>query len=139
MSTIKYRRMNQTLILVAVIGIGSLIQAVAAASTDMPGKGLNPEFRELQVLRRTADAKLHKDDKAPAQSPLSMRALVLFKLQQQFDAADRDGLGLVTREQLALSGWILMARHFDDIDRRALGQIRFADIVDYLRARGAQL
>lgn len=63
--------------------------------------------------------------------------LVAQKLRARFDAVDRAGTGVVTREQALVSKWPVLAEHFDEIDAQRQGTVRFDDVMRYLRKRRA--
>jgi len=69
----------------------------------------------------------------------ALRAQVERKLKKAFDAADVSHSGSLTRQQANTAGLGFVARHFDQIDRRKAGAVRFEDVKRYLIERGAQL
>ena len=74
---------------------------------------------------------------APATKGSELRSEIELRLRAPFDAAARDGV--LTREQAATAGLVIIARNFDAIDRGGRGAIRFEDYKRFLKERGAQL
>jgi|GEM_PF-1501954 len=64
-----------------------------------------------------------------------LRAAVERKLESAFDAADTQHTGVVTRAQAKAAGLGFIDRHFDDIDTRRSGVIRFDDVMRFLDQR----
>jgi carboxypeptidase C (cathepsin A) len=74
---------------------------------------------------------------APTQGA-ALRAQVEAKLRESFNAADRDGLGTLTREQASAAGFGFVSLHFAAIDTRGAGSVRFEDLLRFLREREAK-
>ena len=64
-----------------------------------------------------------------------LRAAVERKLESAFDAADTGHTGVLTRAQAKAAGLGLIDRHFNDIDTRRSGVIRFDDVMRFLDQR----
>jgi len=83
------------------------------------------------------------ESRTPPSSPptqgAALRDQVERKLKQNFDAADVNGTGAITRAQASAAGLGFIAQHFDEIDTQKAGLVRFEDVKRYLRGRGAQL
>lgn len=75
---------------------------------------------------------------APATRGVQLRAQVDRKLASAFAAADVDHTGALTRAQAKAAGLGFIDRHFDDIDTRRSGLIRFDDVRRYLDERRTQ-
>lgn len=81
---------------------------------------------------------LRKPSSAAPAEGAELRAQVERKLKSSFDAAAGSS-GTLTRSQAAAAGLGLIANHFDEIDRRKAGTVRFEDVKAFLRQRGAQI
>lgn len=83
------------------------------------------------------------DARQPSTTPptegAALRAQVERKLKRDFDAADLNHSGSLTREQAAAAGLGFIAQHFDEIDRQKTGAVRFDDVKRYLVEHGAAL
>jgi hypothetical protein len=66
-----------------------------------------------------------------------LRAEVERKLRADFDAAAPQGT--LTREQARAAGMGFIANHFEAIDRRGAGAVRFEDYRAFLKSRGGFL
>ena len=97
----------------------------ASAQTSMRDPWVPPEARRPSTTAPTTGAALN--------------AQVERKLKQAFDAADTGHTGALTREQAQAHGLRYISDHFDDIDRRNAGVVRFDDVKRFLRERGAKL
>ena len=115
--------------------------AVDGVLSDSPGRirldpGIPPALRAdapPETRRRALEARR-------AASPTTGAALaaqVERTLRESFDAADRAHRGALTREEAAAGGFGFIARHFDAIDTRRAGEVRFEDLQRYLRDRAA--
>lgn len=69
----------------------------------------------------------------------ALRAQAERKLKERFDSADPGRTGTLTREQANKAGLGFVVKHFDAIDQRNAGVVRFEDVKQFLRKRGAQL
>ena len=74
---------------------------------------------------------------APPSEGAALRAQVEAKLRAPFEAAADDGW--LTRERAAAAGLGFIAAHFDAIDARRRGAIRYEDFRQFLVVRGAVL
>ena len=109
--------------------------ALAVDAVSMP-----PASTEVPMLDPWVPPALRgKAAPASATQGAALRQQVEQKLKQGFDAADAKGLGTLTREQARAAGLGYVEKHFDEIDRRRTGAVRFDEIKHYLRERGAQL
>jgi len=107
-------------------GIGTAIAAdppPAVTETPMRDPWVPPEAR--------------KPSTTPPAHGAELRAQAERKLAASFDAADVDHTGTLTRAQAQAAGLGFIARHFDDIDVRRSGVIRFDDVARYLDERRA--
>ncbi len=104
------------------------------------------------ALTATADAPMRDPwvpldtRKAAAATPSSapthgsdLQAQVARKLKLGFDAAVVNGDGTLTAAQARAAGLGFIAKHFDEMDQRKLGVIRFEDVTRFMNARGAAL
>lgn len=69
----------------------------------------------------------------------ALQAQAEAKLRADFDAAAAKHDGQLTRAQAEAAGLGYVARHFDRIDRRGAGAVRFEDLQQYSRQRAAEL
>jgi hypothetical protein len=76
---------------------------------------------------------------APPTRDAALRGQVEQKLKAGFDAADTAHAGTLTREQAQAAHLGLIVRHFDEIDANGTGAVRFDDVKQFLKRRGAQL
>lgn len=104
----------------------SAAQAAGTMETPMLDPWVPPELRK----QRTLD---------PASEGPALRAQVERKLRSAFEEAAKPHGGTLTREQARASGLGFIAVHFEAIDRRGAGQVRFEDYRRFLRERGAAL
>jgi uncharacterized protein (DUF1800 family) len=98
--------------------------AAAALQAPLCDPCVPPGLRNAQPLPQTSGA--------------ALRAQVEQKLRARFEAADTLHTGALTREQARAAGLGVVARNFDRIDRTGSGKVTFADLMQYLRARGAR-
>jgi hypothetical protein len=82
---------------------------------------------------------LRKSAKAVPTEGATLQAQVEQKLRADFDRADVNRTGTLTREQAGAAGLGFIAQHFDEIDTRKSGKVAFDDLKRFLRARGARL
>jgi hypothetical protein len=61
---------------------------------------------------------------------------VAAEMQKRFAAADKNGDGLLTKEE-AQAGMPYVHKHFDEIDKAKQGSITLADIAAFARAQRA--
>lgn len=86
-----------------------------------------------------AAARAHALAARPATSGAGLRAQALDLLRQAFDQADTAHTGQVSKAQAQRAGFGYLVNHFEQIDSRRRGHIRFDQVEAYLRARGADL
>ena len=124
------------------------LPAIAAMAAVAALAGISPGARAVDNPPASAQAPMRDPwvppdaRKAPQEAPTSGAALrdqVERKLKQSFDAADRNHTGTITREQAKAHGLGYISEHWDEIDRRNAGVVRFDDVKRFLRERGAQL
>jgi len=71
---------------------------------------------------------------AQAQTGLNRLAGTLDRMQKNFDIADKDRDGLLTREEAKNGPTPFIYRHFDAIDRAHRGQVSKDDVAAYLHS-----
>ena len=108
--------------------------AMAAAMAWGQGAVMEREMIEPWVPPAVAKA-IEATPKAKRGADL--RAEVERKLRADFDAAAP--AGTLTREQARAAGLGFIAHHFEAIDRRGAGVVRFEDYRAFLKARGGFL
>jgi hypothetical protein len=106
--------------------MASSAQGEAAIETPMRDPWVPPALRKERVVE-------------PATQGAALRAQVERKLRSAFDAAAKPHGGTLTREQARDAGLGFIANHFEAIDRRGAGQVRFEDYKRFLQERGAVL
>jgi hypothetical protein len=72
-----------------------------------------------------------------AREGAALQAQAEAKLRAAFDAAAAPHGGQLTREQAKKAGLGWLARHFDAVDRRRAGSVRFDEVQRYARERSA--
>jgi Spy/CpxP family protein refolding chaperone len=108
---------------------GALLLSIAAHAADataevpMRDPWVPPAARQAASAPLTRGAALH--------------AQVEAKLRKDFEAADVEKRGSITREQARAANLGLVADQFDRIDVRRTGRVSFEDLKRYLRGRGA--
>jgi len=118
----------------------AIASALAAPAQQACAAGVAPEAAaQVPMLDPWVPPEARKPSTAAPTQGAALREQVERKLRQGFDAADAAHSGALTREQASAAGLGYVARHFDEIDRRRTGTVRFEDIKRYLRERGAQL
>ncbi len=96
----------------------------AVIETPMRDPWVPPEARHPSTSPPTRGAALH--------------AQVERKLAASFEAADVNHTGALTRDEAKAAGLGFIVKHFDDIDTRRSGLIRFDDVTRYLDERRAR-
>jgi len=86
-------------------------------------------------VRAAARAKLLASPVAHA----SLQAQAMDKLRRQFDAADPDRVGRVSKAQAQQAGFGFIVNHFEQIDTRRQGRVSFNELKAFMRANGARL
>jgi len=97
----------------------------ASAETPMRDPWIPPDARKPSTASPTTGA--------------ALREQVERKLKRAFDEADTGHTGTLTREQAKAHGLGYITDHWDEIDRRNAGVVRFDDVKRFLRERGAKL
>lgn len=69
----------------------------------------------------------------------ALQAQAEAKLRADFDVIAAQHGGRLTRAQAEAAGLGYVARHFERIDRRGAGTVRFEDLQQYARQRAAEL
>lgn len=72
---------------------------------------------------------------ASAQAGVGRLASKLDVVSKNFDAADRDHDGLLTKDEAKAGNVPFIARHFDQIDREHRGKVSKQDVAAYLQSR----
>jgi hypothetical protein len=129
--TPRYRAVARGVI-AALAALGGIPADVAAA--DMPPASAQTPLRDPWVPPEARTP----STTAPT-TGAALNAQVERKLKQAFDAADTGHTGALTREQAQAHGLRYISEHFDEIDRRNAGVVRFDDVKRFLRERGAKL
>ena len=123
------------LIAIALIGVAPFALApLAAVAAEPMAVGAQQPLRDPWV-----PPEARNPSTAPPLEGAALRAEVERKLRHAFDAADVNRSGSLTRQQADAAGLGFVARHFDAIDRRKSGAVRFDDVKRYLVERGARL
>jgi len=113
-------------IVAAAMALGNALPATAQTmETSMLDPWVPP------TLRKAAP-------RAPAGGE-ALRAEVERRLRADFDAADIERAGTLTREQARAAGLGYIVKSFDRIDAAGTGRVAFDDVKRYLRANGAHL
>lgn len=110
--------------------------AACCASMHGWGQGAAAEVPMLDPWVPPATAKA-AETLPKAKRGADLRAEVERKLRADFDAAAPQGT--LTREQARAAGLGFIANHFDAIDRRRSGVVRFEDYRVFLQSRGGWL
>jgi hypothetical protein len=134
----------------ALLALACAAGAVAAVAAPAPGTpasdpalpagfrdpGLPPELRPDAPAAAREHA-LGAMRAAPRTSGAALQAQVDQKLRESFEAADVGRRGALTREEALAGGFGFVARHFDEIDVRHAGEVRFEDLQHFLQLRAA--
>lgn len=117
--------------------------AAVAALAEIPGSAIAADNPPATAQTPMRDPWVPPDTrKAPQGAPTTGAALreqVERKLKQAFEEADTGRTGTITREQAKAHGLGYINEHWDQIDRRNAGVVRFDDVKRFLRERGAKL
>lgn len=119
----------------ATLPISAAAQAVAKQSAAPSRSGMaqlgDPYVPEhVKAAARAAVA-------APAVARGSLQTQALKKLETQFNAADSDSVGSVTKAQAQKSGFGFVANNFEQIDVNHTGRVTFENVKNFMRANGA--
>lgn len=109
----------------------------AMASPAAWGQGAVMEREMIEPWVPPAVAKAMEATPA-AKRGAGLRAEVERKLRADFEAAATPA-GTLTRDQARAAGLGFIANHFDAIDRRGAGAVRFEDYRAFLKSRGGFL
>ena len=113
-------------IVVAAIALGNALPATA-------------QTMETPMLDPWVPPTLRKAAPRPPAGGEALRAEVERKLRADFDAADVERAGTLTREQARAAGLGYIVKSFDRIDAAGTGRVTFDDLKRYLRSQGADL
>ena len=75
---------------------------------------------------------------APETSGSALRAQVERKLRDNFDKADTQRRGSITREEARTARLGFIAENFEAIDEAGSGRVTYDDVKRYLRSKGAR-
>lgn len=92
-------------------------------------------MRSAMILATTLACACAAFAPAIAQNGLGRLARSVERAQKNFDIADRDRDGLVSREEAQRGPVPFIRAHFDAIDREHRGAVSKADVAAYVRAR----
>lgn len=118
------KRRFAVLLLAATVSAGA--RAAGTMETPLLDPWVPPALRKHRVVEPPAEG-------------AALRVQVERKLRSAFDDAARAHGGTLTREQARAAGFGFIADHFQAIDRRGAGVVRFEDYKRFLRERGAAL
>ena len=76
---------------------------------------------------------------AVATSGAELQKQVEQKLKKSFDAAVKNGDGTLTAAQAEAAGLGFVAKHFNEIDQKKSGAVRFEEVTQFMSKRGARL
>ena len=124
----------RALSVVTVLAALGVVPASVQAADVMPPASAQTPLRDPWV---PPDAR--KPSTTPPTTGAALNAQVERKLKQAFDAADEGHTGTLSREQAQAHGLRYISEHWDEIDRRNAGVVRFDDVKRFLRERGAKL
>ena len=113
-----------------------LIASMMLAAGAAWGQGAVMEREMIEPWVPTATAKA-AEALPKAKRGADLRAEVERTLRADFEAAAP--AGTMTREQARATGLGFIANHFDAIDRRGTGVVRFEDYRAFLKSRGGVL
>ena len=119
------------LVMIAPVALWVSTSHALTASADVP-------MRDPWVPADTRKAA------AAAPAPVAMTGAdlqkqVARKLKQTFDAALINPDGTLTFAQAEAAGLGFVVQHFNEIDQRKLGVVRFEDVTRFMNSRGARL
>ncbi|MEO6748831.1 MAG: EF-hand domain-containing protein [Casimicrobiaceae bacterium] len=119
-----------TALAAATLSLAAFGQPAAAADADAAPAVIETPQRDPWV----PPAARAPSAVAPAHGA-ELRAAVERKLESAFAAADTEHTGVLTRAQAKAAGLGFIDRHFDDIDTRRSGVVRFDDVMRFLDQR----
>jgi len=122
------------------LGVATALAALGAIPSGVNAADVMPPASAQTPLR---DPWVPPDARRPSTAApttgAALNAQVERKLKQAFDAADESHTGTLSREQAQAHGLRYISEHWDEIDRRNAGVVRFDDVKRFLRERGAKL
>ncbi len=119
----------------------AIIAASISAAAPMWAADMPPATMERPLLGPWVPKAVRDQVTVPAEQTRdqALRDQVERKLRAGFDAAAARHGGSLTAEQARAAGLGFVAGNFEAIDARKKGTVRFDDVRQFLRARGAQL
>ena len=108
----------------------------AAAGVPLPAAAAT---METPMLDPWVPPALRKAAPRPPAAGDALKAEVERKLRADFEAADVEHAGTLTREQARAAGLGYIVKRFDRIDAAGTGRVAFDDVKHYLRSQGAGL
>ena len=127
------RRLRRAALALLLLGCASQAARSEQAPADPPPGVIETPMRDPWV-----PPSQRQPSASPPTSGAELRAQVERKLEASFDAADVDRTGTLTRAQAKAAGLGFIASHFDEIDTRRSGVIRFDDVRAFLAGRAAR-
>ncbi len=123
------------------IGEGIFVLAAMASAAPLAGVAAEPARVNMDrpMLESLMPAERRPVEASPPTQGAALQAQVERKLAERFTAADVKRTGTLTREQAQAAGLGFVVNHFDQIDRRKTGVVRFDDVKHFLRENGALL
>ena len=113
--------------------------AVAAAAALAGALPAMAQTMETPMLDPWVPPAVRKAAPRPPAGGEALKAEVERKLRADFDAADVERAGTLTREQARAAGLGYIVKSFERIDAAGTGRVAFGDVKRYLRAQGANL
>ena len=117
--------------------IGAAALAAVAALGD--ARPATAQTMATPMLDPWVPPTLRKAAPRPPAGGEALMAEVERKLRADFDAADVERAGTLTREQARAAGLGYIVKSFDRIDAAGTGRVAFDDVKRYLRSNGARL
>ena len=117
------------------IGAAALVVAAALGGA----LSATAQTMETPMLDPWVPPTLRKAAPRPPAGGDALKAEVERKLRADFDAADVEHAGTLTREQARAGGLGYIVKGFERIDAAGTGRVAFDDVKRYLRANGANL
>ena len=121
------------------IGATAAFAALAALPVNTFAADNPPASAQTPMRDPWVPPDARKPSTAPSTTGAALREQVERKLKRAFDEADTGHTGALTREQAKAHGLGYISDHWDEIDRRNSGVVRFDDVKRFLRERGAKL
>jgi carboxypeptidase C (cathepsin A) len=117
----------------------SSVASVPAETRLRVGAQMPPAVMERPLLGVWVPEALRHATPAPPTRGDALEAQVEGKLRSEFDSARGEHAGELTREEARAAGLGYIVRHFDAMDVRGAGAVRFEDVKQFMRERGARL